>query len=358
MHNSRSHILIIEDSPDDFEFYARSLAQHKSTFNFSHFTSAEEALKGLTKQPTYDLLLLDYDLPGINGLNFLQEVSMKNIDLGCPIILLTGHGSEHIAAKCVQMSICNYLSKEALNKKLLVDSVTKAIEQHRSHEEEQFKQAELKRFAHTLAHDLKNPLARIQTYCDLWIANPNKQDKYLQKIADDAHFLMEFVSTLLTYTEVGRKIDPHEKVDLAAIIRKSIENLEVPIQQRQAVVQTSGYFPIIRGAKVPLVQLFQNLISNSLKYSIKKPVILIHSTIEKSHVQIYVKDNGIGIPKEEADTIFEPFTRIPNETNEDGTGLGLALVKLIADQHQGTVNVLHPFDGGTQINIRLPLHEN
>lgn len=355
MNNGKSHILIIEDSPDDFEFYARSLDQSKSVFHFSHFASGEEALERLTKQSTYDLLLLDYNLPGINGLNFLQEAHTKNIDLACPTILLTGHGSEHIAAKCLQLPICDYLSKDTLNKKILFDSVSKAIEQHRNYEKEQSKQAELKRFAHTLAHDLKNPLARIQTYCDLWIANPNKQEKYLQKIGDDAHFLMEFVNTLLAYTELGRKIEHHEKVDLDAIIHKSIENLEVSIQQRQAIIQTSGEFPSVHGAKVPLVQLFQNLISNSIKYSVKKPIILIHSTVEKSHVQIYVKDNGVGIPKESVHTIFEPFTRIPNETNEDGTGLGLALVKLIADQHQGILNVLHPFDGGTQINIRLPI---
>jgi signal transduction histidine kinase len=346
-----TNALIIEDNYDDFELYSRILTQ-KNKVKIVHFTSAEEALLKIEqKQQTinFDLVLLDYNLQGVNGVKFLKKLRQKNVYIDSPVIVLTGQGNENIAIDFMHLNVADYLKKDGLNSAILQESIIKVRYNYEMQKKEQEKQEELLRFAHTLAHALKSPIARIKAYCALARKNTQKCEQYIINMQDDAMFLMEFIDKLLIYAEGNYVLEKQQNIDLGEIIQKSIRNLEVPINNRHATIKIGGELPKICGHEMALVRLFQNLISNSIKYSSEQPIICIKAKVKEGKVIIYVQDNGIGIPKESVKKIFQPFYRVQRDSIVEGTGLGLSIVKSIIDQHDASIKVLIPKSGAGTI---------
>ncbi len=350
-----SKALIIDDSPDDACLYER-LLQKVGPVSIAHYASAEEALGALSKENhPFDIMLLDYHMPGMNGMDFLRKLHQENIILDAPIIVLTGQGDESVAVNFMQLNVSDYIKKDGLTANILKKSIQKARASHRQKKREQAKQKELLLFAHTLAHDLKNPIGRIRSYAMLAQKKPQKSEAYINYITEDAAFLVEFIDKLLVYAESGRSFEDREPVDLMEIIKKSVALLEMPIQEKKAMIHLPTSFPPIYGSKVALVQLFQNILSNALKYCLVTPEVFVEALMEKNTVTLSIRDNGIGIPKSVSKKIFDPFYRVPNKSEAEGTGLGLAIVKAIVDQHGGQIDVMRPKKGGSQFNITLPL---
>lgn len=351
---SNYNIIIIEDSIDDFELYSRII---KKIFNCSitHFTSAEKALDALEHEAVGDVILVDYNLPGMNGINFISTMRQKNIAPECPLIVLTGQGNENIAINFMRLGITDYIQKNHINFESLSVSIQNAFEKNRIRKMQTEKQKELLLFAHTLAHDLKNPITRIQVYSKLLSKNPDNASTYITNIAEDSEFLMQFIDQLLMYAEYGRGDYDKKEVDLNMVLKQSIRNLDNLIEDRQAIIEVTGEWPKIYGSEISLIQLFQNIISNSIKYTLQTPLIKINCNPQKEFIIISILDNGIGIPPEEVGNIFKPFHRISNDLNALGTGLGLALVKTIADQHGAKMHVKPGSEGGTQFDIMFHL---
>ena len=351
-------ILIIEDSFDDFEFYSRLLRKTCSA-RIDHCLSSEEALQvlGEGNKIEYDIILLDYNLPGMNGMDFLHEFMSNDNICKSPVIVLTGQGDEEAAVEFMKLKVSNYLNKGTLTDKILLDAINKAREQFECEKIEEKKQAERLLFAHTLAHDLKNPIVRIQAYARLAQKNQKNVGQYLQNIGADAEYLHEFISKLLSYAEFGRRSEQMKKIKLDQVIQKSMDLLEVPIKQKQAKIKVSFSSDdvFVAGSYVALIQLFQNLLSNSIKYCNKKPSIDIHWETTKNNVVVIIKDNGLGIPKAFSSKVFEPFFRIADNCGSKGTGLGLSIVKSIVEQHDASIKILHPTKGGTQFKISFPI---
>ena len=351
---SNYNILIIEDSIDDLELYERII---KKTFNcaVTHFGVAEKAIESLEQGNQYDLILVDYNLPGIDGIDFLKLIRQRKIDPRCPVIVLTGQGNEEIAINFMRLGITDYIQKNHINFDSLSSAMQNALEKYQIKKIRQEKHKELLFFAHTLAHDLKSPISRMQSYCRLLKLKTQKQSSYIENIEEDANFLMKFIDKLLVYAEFGRSPAEKQEVDLNTVLQKSITNLETDIAGRNATINIAGGLPTINGSEVSLIQLFQNIISNSIKYSVKNPVIEITPSIQNNTAVISIMDNGIGIPEDEVMNIFKPFTRVQNMIEAPGTGLGLALVKTIADQHHATIDIASRQEGGTRFDITFLL---
>jgi hypothetical protein len=282
-----------------------------------------------------------------------------NLDLACPIIALTGQGNEKVAVEFMRLGVADYISKNDISFESLSHVIYKAIENFHKKVVEREKQLESFRFAHTVAHDLKSPLGRVASYSKLIAQkHPEIAPQYLQNIQEDVQYMTDFLDNLLLYAEAGRSVPEKTEVDLDFVVQKSLRNLELEIAAKNVLLDVSR-LPIILGNKISLIQLFQNLISNSIKYCVERPVIRISAEIQNTYAVIMVTDNGIGIKPEMSREVFKPFTRLANKLDTSGLGLGLALCKTIAKQHEATIELKPSASGeGSNVAITFPLYTN
>lgn len=351
MEKGNLRILIIEDSFDDRELYIRLLSKVFTDPIIDEAGCANNARDALCKN-NYDIILLDYNLPCVNGIDFVKSLNQMNLELIPPIIALTGQGNEKIAVEFMRLGVCDYILKNEISKESLSFAINKALESSYKTKIDHEKRQEQARFAHTIAHDLRAPLGRIEAYSRMLKSSEDhdKIIKYIDNIKDDSRYMIDFLDNLLVLAEVGRSNSSKATVDLNEVVSQSMHNLEIEIQKREADVHTSK-LPKIYGDAISLVQLFQNLISNALKYSTGKPVIDVTSEIDNDHAIVKITDNGIGIDEAESKKVFEPFTRISNGLDRSGIGLGLALCKTIVKQHMADIKIAPGSKGGTEVSL-------
>jgi two-component system sensor kinase FixL len=218
---------------------------------------------------------------------------------------------------------------------------------------------ELEQYAWLTSHDLKEPLRKILTFSDALIkkdaVNLSEQGyNYLQKIHSAAGRMKSLIEAVLSYSNVSSDLELFVDTDLNDILAGVIEDLEISIEQKGAIIEHES-LPVIEAIPIQMTQLFQNVISNSIKYS--KPGISPHITIscqeEKEGFKITIVDNGIGFEKMYADKIFHVFQRLHNKSYE-GTGIGLALCKKITDAHKGSIYAESEPGKGSTFIIYLP----
>ena len=177
----------------------------------------------------------------------------------------------------------------------------------------------------------------------------------------------DLIKAVLNYSRLSNEKGDYEEVDLKQVLDDVVSDLELKIIEKEAVID-AGNLPVICGNSLQLTQLFLNLISNSLKFSEKKPEIKIASTIINKReamgidnyknngaiVKLIFKDNGIGFEQHYAERIFTVFQRLHGKQEYPGTGIGLALCKKIVDNHQGQISVRSTPGEGTEFTILLP----
>ena len=231
---------------------------------------------------------------------------------------------------------------------------------------------ELQDFASVAAHDLQEPLRKIQSFSDrLKIKaqedlKPDARD-YVDRIQASAQRMQVLINDLLTYSRVTTKAQPFAKVDLNDVVKQVVSDLEIRIEQSKGKVEWRD-LPVIDADATQMHQLFQNLISNALKFAKpgQTPVVKVeaeitnHSPLGKSGpaYQIQIKDNGIGFDEKYLDRIFTIFQRLHGRHEYEGTGIGLAVCRKIVDRHGGFVTASSsPGEGATFI-VTLPLKQN
>ena len=217
--------------------------------------------------------------------------------------------------------------------------------------------AELEQFGYIISHDLQEPLQTIANYAKLLERRyldklDAKANRYINYIVDGAKRMQMQIQDLLSYARVGRRQEPFELTNFNKMLAQALTNLQSSIDQAQATVMASE-LPILRADASQLVQLFQNLISNALKYS-SSPLVQIQAEEQASHWLFSVSDNGIGIDPKYTNRIFEIFQRLHTQEEYPGTGIGLAICKKIVELHGGQIWVDSTPGGGATFRFTIP----
>jgi PAS domain S-box-containing protein len=231
---------------------------------------------------------------------------------------------------------------------------------------------ELEQFAYIASHDLQEPLRKIITFSSLISDRLTTMDTetkmYFGKIITSTKRMSSLISDVLDYSRIARTVNEFHDVDLNNVMEVVKTDFEVLIQQKKAVLECSD-LPVVNGNALQLNQLFSNLISNSIKFSEKTPVIKIRSRkllqhevsslslldAALSYCEIAFIDNGIGFEQQYADQIFAIFQRLNGQSAYGGTGIGLAICKKIAENHQGLIAAEAVPDEGATFKVYLPL---
>ncbi len=202
---------------------------------------------------------------------------------------------------------------------------------------------ELERFAYVASHDLKEPLRVIASYTSL-IKRRFAQTlgpeglEYLDLTTQSVDRMQELISDLLTYSKLSTKTKDFEPVPLNQVLAQVMANIQVLVRETHATINIHD-LPVVCGDRIQLIQVFQNLVTNGIKFMQKgvAPVISISALDQNDRILIQVKDNGIGIPKQEKDRVFTIFQRLHTREEYPGTGIGLAICKKVIDRHHGEI---------------------
>jgi len=232
---------------------------------------------------------------------------------------------------------------------------------------------ELQEFASIASHDLQEPLRKIQAFGDRLkmkcAVGENGRD-YLERMQDAARRMQILLHDLLTLSRVTSKAQPFEPVDLRKVATDVVSDLEVRIEQTGAAVEI-GRLPTIDADEAQMRQLLQNLISNALKFQrpdAKPEVIVSAKVVDNADslagampgeeiCQIMVKDNGIGFDEQYVDRIFQVFQRLHSRSEYEGTGIGLAVCRKIADRHGGTISAKSAEGEGATFIVTMPVKQ-
>jgi PAS domain S-box-containing protein len=219
--------------------------------------------------------------------------------------------------------------------------------------------AELQQFAYVASHDLQEPLRMVTSYAQLL------ERRYKGKLDGDADDFIGFmvggamrmqglIEGLLAYSRIGSQGRPLGEVDLNVALREALDNLSTAIGESETEVRSSQ-LPTVHADHTQIVQLFQNLIANAIKFrSDRAPLIAISADRLDDDWRISVTDNGIGIAPEHRERIFVIFQRLHSEGEYPGTGVGLAICKRIVERHSGRIWVESQIGSGSTFHFTLP----
>jgi DNA-binding LacI/PurR family transcriptional regulator/signal transduction histidine kinase len=224
---------------------------------------------------------------------------------------------------------------------------------------------ELQEFAYIASHDLKDPVRKVMVFAERLretaaAALDERGLDYLARMQKTAVRMEALITSLLDFSRVTTNSKPFTAVDLTALLAAVLEDLEVVLESKQAVVET-GALPVIEADASQMQQLFHNLIANAVKFNTPgvAPLIRIASrpvTLPAGDAcEIGIEDNGIGIEEKYAGTIFGVFQRLHSRNEYEGTGIGLAICKKVVERHQGTIRVESAPGRGARFVVTLPL---
>jgi len=220
------------------------------------------------------------------------------------------------------------------------DSIKKGFENLEQSNEE------LTNFAFVASHDLQEPIKKISNYSDLLSlelsgTKSQKSQAYLKEIKDSAVHMINLIKALLNYSQLTSDKTILENIDLNEVIQTCQNNLSHLIKENDVQLIISD-LPIIQGNPTLLASLFQNLITNSIKYRKHDEQLTISisaTALNQGSVEVHYKDNGIGFNLKYLDTILRPFGRIHNKRDYPGLGIGLPLCKKIIEKHGGQLKI-------------------
>ena len=329
----------------------------------------------------FDLVLLDVMMPDIGGMELLQRIVAFDPDLLC--IIITGYATIELAVQAIRQGAYNFIAKpfdantlllaveQGLERRRLAREAKRLAQVEAENEALEQRKAELEQldriksaFTLTVAHELRAPVAAIQSYLRLILDGyipPGEQLKYLVRIEQRASAQLELINDLL---DLARLQNPnlqakHEPVDVGYSLREVCDLMGSRAQEKQIRFTVSIPETEVTIAADPkhITQLWSNLVSNAIKYTQEGGTVEVTMAVQENQAVITVRDTGIGIAPEDLTRIFEDFYRAKaaKALSEMGTGLGLPLVKRIVETYHGHIDVQSTVGEGSTFTVTLPV---
>jgi len=366
-------VLVVDDEPGIRSGVSRILNNFHVTYPFmdeDYTFEVTEAATGedgieIIDRDRPDILLLDNKLPGIQGVEVLEYVRNKKYDI--VVAMITSYASLDVAVKAHRYGATDFIPKPFTPQELKssIENITKQQYlkriTHRMNEEGKKIRYQ---FLSVLSHELKAPLNAIEGYLKMMQEKQSGDriedyatpiERSLQRIQGMRNLIMD----LLDFTKIRleRKEEKIEEVHLSNIATGAIVTVRpYAIQMEIAVKLTVKSDAVIMADPTDMEIIFNNLVSNSVKYNRVggKAEIIIDSS--ENEVIIFFTDTGIGITENDKENLFNEFVRIKNEKtrNISGSGLGLSIVKKVIELYNGTIAVDSTPDVGTTFTVRLP----
>jgi signal transduction histidine kinase len=271
------------------------------------------------------------------------------------------------------MDVATEVTDQVLARRKIEEIVARrTAELAAANKELQRSNSHLEEFAHAASHDLKEPIRKIHFFTDrlkrqLADKLSAEDERMFSRVEDASHRMNSLIDDLLLYSHVSHKPYEKEIINLNEQIKRVLEDLELDIQEKRAII-TVHPLPIVHGYKRQLQQLFQNLLTNALKYNSpnEQPQIEITATTafgvaeislasDQHYHVITVSDNGIGFEQAQAEKIFQMFQRLHGKNEYEGTGVGLSIARKVAENHNGKITAEGNPGLGARFNVYLPV---
>lgn len=356
-------ILLVEDT----DAHAKLVRSHVGRFEgppveVVRASTLSEAL-GYLGEGEFDAALLDLSLPDSAWENTLEVFVAAAPRL--PLVVLTSLGDLELAADAVAGGADDYVVKSAMSPEVLQRALRYSIERKRTSEglrrrTEELEQSNeaLKHFAHTVAHELRQPLNATALHLGLLKLDLDAADtsvkEALENVEEGIADMTRMVTDLLAFASLEQADRLRDDCDLVELVADVLDDLAPLIQESAAKVDVSD-LPVLRCNPRYMRHVFRNLLDNAIKYRGEAaPEVKVEAEDMGESWVISITDNGVGIDEEALELVFDMFRRAPARSQAEGSGVGLALCRRIVEHHSGTIEVVSEPGAGSTFRITLP----
>ena len=352
-------ILIVDDEQPQMKALCDTLKNHE--YETTGFSSGKDALAAL-RIAKFDLLLADLMMPEMSGIELLQAA--QEYDPFLVGIIMTGQGTIETAVQAMRTGALDYVLKPfklsavlpvlaralAVHRLRLENAELQLRVQQRTAELEAANQEltclnqELESFTYSVSHDLRSPLNAINGFSNMLLRDfadqmPSKAQDFLQHVVKSAQRMGQIIEDLLRLSRLGRQPLSKQSVDIAAIVKEVVDELQQAQSAQHIVDVRIDDLPGSFGDPSLLKQVFTNLLSNVFKFSGHKEQALVEvgCQLQNGDRVYFVRDNGAGFDMQNAQKLFGVFQRLHGSDEFAGTGVGLSIVQRIVQRHGGRI---------------------
>ncbi|MEO1670734.1 MAG: ATP-binding protein [Cyanobacteria bacterium J06631_2] len=361
----KGDILIVDDTPANLRVLSATLSGRG--YEVRCVNSGAMALTVARNAPP-DLILLDIKMPEMDGYQVCQQLKSDPKTYEIPVIFLSALDDIADKVKAFTAGGVDYITKPFQTEEVLARVKNQLTISHlrqkltAQNDELMRSNLELEQFASVVSHDLQQPLQVIVGFARMlekksqnWQSEDTK--KFLGHILVSGTHMQELIRDLLAYSRVNTSDPAYEPVDCNEVLSQVLNNLQMANARSNAVVDYPP-LPTVMANESQLEQVFQNLISNALKFQRPNTTPRVEiSVTQEDEWQFSFKDNGIGIKPEKFPSIFQMFKRLHKRQEYPGTGIGLAICQKVIDAHGGRIWVESEPGIGTVFHFTLPVKD-
>jgi signal transduction histidine kinase len=363
--NMSQTILIVDDTPDNLRLLAGMLTEQG--YKVRPAPSGEWALTSIQKELP-DVILLDIIMPEMDGYEVCRRLKADERTRDIPVIFISALDEVVDKVTAFSMGGVDYITKPFQLEEVLarvrthLDLQDMRRKLQGKNEQLQQQNAELDAFAHTVAHDLKNPLSLILGYTQLLYQDATSLDsEELGSIGYESYKAAKksanIINSLLLLASVRKENVEMVSLGMADIVEQALEHLNLMIAESQGEIILPETWPVALGYAPWVEAVWVNYLSNGLKYGGRPPCLKLGATPQADGmVQFWVQDNGPGLKADEQTTLFAEFTRL-SEVRIEGHGLGLSIARRIVDKLGGQVGVESEDGQGSRFFFTLRISE-
>ncbi len=368
-------IMVVDDEPGIRSGVSRVLRDFTVSYPFMdeackfeiiEAPTGEDAIEMLN-QNLPDIMLLDNKLPGIQGIEVLEYVSKNHLDI--LVVMITSYASLEVAVKATKNGAFDFIPKPFTPQELRssIETITKQVYFRRMTKKLNTAGKQIRfQFLSVLSHELKAPLNAIEGYLSMIVDKQfgdNVEDytqiveRSLERVKGMRSLIMDLLD--LTKIESGTINRDVKDLNIVEIAQLSIDSMKPFAIQNDVFVYLNTNHEIRMKADARELEIvFNNLVSNAIKYNRKDGRVDVAIKPKDNFVVITVSDSGIGMSEDDMSKLFNEFVRIKNQKtkNISGSGLGLSIVKKIVDTYEGDITVTSVPEKGTTFTVTLPLN--